>query len=218
MYARFEYFQRICGAKEASQLHDRRGGEELAVRRHAELHLRRHRHVVVDVSEPEALRPDELLVAHDADRDAGRPLVRVLSFHPRGEESLRAEDVGMEGDIDGCGLGTDVGCAAEEKRKQHEESDGCGHRVSEVSGSLRHRSMMREQIERLTARGVRGGSALADRYRGERELGAGGMGDALLRVVSEPAPRQAAPGGHGDGGGAGRRRDHRGRAGIAPAA
>ena len=81
-----------------AQLHDRDGGEQLAVRGHAELRRRRHGHLRGDISEAEALGPDELLIAHDSDDDAGERSIRNLSFHPRGKEPLCAKHFGVVGD------------------------------------------------------------------------------------------------------------------------
>ena len=52
----------------------------------------------VDISEPEALGPDEFLIAHDADDDAGESSIRNLSFHPRRKQPLCAENVGVASD------------------------------------------------------------------------------------------------------------------------
>ena len=55
-------------------------------------------HLRGDISEAEALGPDELLIAHDADDDAGERSIRDLSVHPRGKEPLGAKHFGVVGD------------------------------------------------------------------------------------------------------------------------
>ena len=81
-----------------AQLHDRRRGEELAVRRHPELGLRRHRQLRGGVGESESGRPDEILIRHHADGDAWQVPIQHLPFEPRREEPLGGLHVGVVGD------------------------------------------------------------------------------------------------------------------------
>ena len=71
-----------------AQLHDRRCGKQLAVRRHAELGLRRHRCLAGDVGKSEPLRPDQFLIGDDADGDPGQVPREHLAFEPRREQAL----------------------------------------------------------------------------------------------------------------------------------
>ena len=97
-----------------AQLHDGDGGEQLAVRRHAELRRRRHRRLLRDIREAKARRPHELLVAHDADGDSGQASIGDLpSIHaeksrsaPRTSGSVATRDL-----LDGAA----VACAWSER-------------------------------------------------------------------------------------------------------
>jgi hypothetical protein len=85
-----------------AQLHDRGRGEQLAVRRHAELGLRRHRRFLAGVGKPEAGRPDQILVGHHADRDSGEVAIQYLTLEPGTEQPLRARNVRVAGEARRC--------------------------------------------------------------------------------------------------------------------
>ena len=95
------FLDRIIEAQLAllAQLHDGDRREQLAVRCHAKLRRRRHRDLRLDVREAESPGPDELLVAHHADGDAGESAIGDLPLHPRRKEALGSQDVGVIGVI-----------------------------------------------------------------------------------------------------------------------
>ena len=68
-------------------------------------------------AKPKPDGPDELLVAHHADGDAGEPSIRDLPLDPRGKEALGAEDVGIVRDARPAGL------RGRGLRRQHTWSD-----------------------------------------------------------------------------------------------
>ena len=99
---------RIVEAQQSplAQLHDGGGGEQLAVRRHAELGLRRHRHLAGGVGKAESLRPDQFLVGDDADGDARQVARDHLPLEPHREQPLRRQHVGVASDVRGRRLRT----------------------------------------------------------------------------------------------------------------
>jgi hypothetical protein len=78
-----------------AQLHDGGRSKELAVRRHAEARLRRHRRLRGRVGGSEALRPHQFLVRHDAHGEAGQAALENLSFDPGGEQPLGRLHIGV---------------------------------------------------------------------------------------------------------------------------
>jgi hypothetical protein len=85
-----------------TQLHHRGGGEELAVRGHAELGLWRHRSPGGHVGDAETGGPHQLLIGDDADGDARQVPGQHLTLEPCAEQSLRALHVGIGGEALRC--------------------------------------------------------------------------------------------------------------------
>ena len=77
------------------QLHDGRRGEELAVRCHAELRLRRHRHLLAGIRKAEPGRPNQFLIGHHADGDPGQVAIEDLALQPGAEQPLGPEHLGV---------------------------------------------------------------------------------------------------------------------------
>jgi len=77
-----------------AQLHDGGGGEQLAVRGHAELGGPRHADAAGDTGKAEASGPDEPLAGDDSDGDARELTVGHLGVHPGLEDALGTFDVG----------------------------------------------------------------------------------------------------------------------------
>ena len=124
-----------------AQLHDRDGREQLAVRRHAEFGLRRHRELCLEVGEAEAGGPDELLVVHHADSDPRESAVRDLSLHPGGEETLGAQDVRVGGDGRGGLRRERVWGERGGRGDDDEHGDGAGARDARPGTDDRHGSL-----------------------------------------------------------------------------
>jgi len=78
-----------------AQLHDRGGGEQLAVRCHAEFRRRCDGCPALDIGVTEALRPDQFLVVHDADGDSRQLAISHLAAYPAFKQPLRACHIGM---------------------------------------------------------------------------------------------------------------------------
>ena len=77
------------------KLHHGRRREELAVRRHPEPGRRSHPGFRCSVSEAEAGGPHQVLIGHDAHRDARQPAFEHLTLQPGAEQSLGAQHIGV---------------------------------------------------------------------------------------------------------------------------
>ena len=79
-------------------------------------------------AKPKPRRPDQFLIGHHADGDAGQVAIEELALEPRAEQPLGSEHVGVTSDVRGGGRRLRPQVRVRRGR-QHAEDDA-GHRQS----------------------------------------------------------------------------------------